>query len=269
MGSIRAWGIDVGSSTTKIVGVDGEGAVGWTLLEESQPRAEEQIERMLQQAAAAADGAIPRPLVATGYGRRLVAQAERAVTEITCHARGAHRLLGHGGTLVDIGGQDSKVIRLGPKGEVLDFAMNDKCAAGTGRFLETTGRRLGVEIGRVGEVALAARDEATLSSTCTVFAESEIVSLLAHGVGVEPILKGLHRALVQRLVAMIHQVGLTAPLLLSGGVARNPAVARLLEAETGEAVVIPPHPQLMGAYGAALAAMESAGARSGRGGATS
>lgn len=255
MGDIRAWGIDVGSSTTKFVGVDAEGTMAWHRLEESEPRAEEQIERMLQRAAAEVGGAIPRPLVATGYGRKLVAQADRAVTEITCHAKGAYRTLGHGGTLVDVGGQDSKVIKLGAQGEVLDFAMNDKCAAGTGRFLESTCRRLGVELDRLGEVTLAARDEAVLSSTCTVFAESEIVSLLAHGVGVEPILKGLHRALVQRLVAMIRTVGLTPPLMFSGGVARNPAVARLLEAETGETVVVPPHPQLLGAYGAALMAM--------------
>lgn len=256
MGDIRAWGIDVGSSTTKFVGVDAGGTMAWHFLEDSEPRAEEQIERMLQRAAAQIGGASPRPLVATGYGRRLVAQADRAITEITCHAKGAYRALGRGGTLVDVGGQDSKVIKLGANGEVLDFAMNDKCAAGTGRFLENTCRRLGVDLERLGEVTLAARDEAVLSSTCTVFAESEIVSLLAHGVGVEPILKGLHRALVQRLVAMVRTVGLTPPLMLSGGVARNPAVARLLEAETGETVVVPPHPQLLGAYGAALVALE-------------
>ena len=258
MSDIRAWGIDVGSSTTKIVGVDASGTMSWHLLEESEPRAEEQIERMLLRAAAAGDGHGASPLVATGYGRKLVPQADRVVTEITCHAKGAYRALGHGGTLVDVGGQDSKVIKLGAKGEVLDFAMNDKCAAGTGRFLENACRRLGVDLERLGEITLAARDEVVLSSTCTVFAESEIVSLLAHGAGVEPILKGLHRALVQRLVAMIRSVGLTPPLMLSGGVARNPALAQLLEVETGETVVVPPHPQLLGAYGAALVALETA-----------
>lgn len=268
MTGLRAWGIDVGSSTTKIVGVDAEGGLCWHLLEESEPRAEEQIERLLQRAAEAgrsldrpgeAIGLSSGPLVATGYGRKLVRRADSVVTEITCHARGAYRVLGHGGTLVDVGGQDSKVIGLSPRGQVLDFAMNDKCAAGTGRFLENTSRRLGVELERLGEVALSAHGEATLSSTCTVFAESEIVSLLAHGVAAEPILKGLHRALVQRLVAMIRSVGLTPPLILSGGVARNLAIARLLEAETGETVIVPPHPQLMGAYGAALVALERLG----------
>ena len=264
MSGIRAWGIDVGSSTTKIVGVDAEGVLHWHVLEDSEPRAEEQIERLLQRAAEAARSAEvgdaqARPLVATGYGRKLVRQADRVVTEITCHARGVYRALGHGGTLVDVGGQDSKVIGLSPEGEVLDFARNDKCAAGTGRFLENTSRRLGVDLEHLGEVALSARDEATLSSTCTVFAESEIVSLLAHGVAVEPILKGLHRALVERLVAMIRTVGLRPPLMLSGGVARNPAIARLLEAETGQRVIVPPHPQLMGAYGAALVALEKVG----------
>ena len=264
MADIRAWGIDVGSSTTKIVGVDASGGLCWHLLEDSEPRAEEQIERLMCSAdAEVGDGHPAVPLVATGYGRRLVRRADGVVTEITCHARGAFRALGHGGTLVDVGGQDSKVIGLSPQGQVLDFAMNDKCAAGTGRFLENTSRRLGVELDRLGEVALSAEGEATLSSTCTVFAESEIVSLLAHGVAAEPILKGLHRALVQRLVAMIRSVGLTPPLILSGGVARNPAIARLLEAETGETVLVPPHPQLMGAYGAALLALAKIGERAG------
>ncbi len=259
MAGVVALGIDVGSTTTKIVGVDGSGSLLWHVLEPADPRGEDQIERMLAQARREAAGA-SLPLVATGYGRRLVRAADRVVTEITCHARGVYRLLGHGGTLVDIGGQDSKVIRIGEAGEVVDFAMNDKCAAGTGRFLENTARRLGVPLEGLGEVALAASEEVAISSTCTVFAESEVVSLLAHGASVESILRGLHRALIRRIAAMIRSVGLTAPLMLSGGVVRNAAVPRLLEAETGQPVVVPPHPQLMGAYGAALIALESAAA---------
>ena len=254
----HALGIDVGSTTTKIVGVDADGDLIWHLLEATEPRIEEQIDRLL---ASVPDGGAPRggsarPLVATGYGRRLVRQADRSVTEITCHARGVYRHLAHGGTLVDIGGQDSKVIDIGPKGDVIDFAMNDKCAAGTGRFLENTARRLGVELDKLGEVSLSASEEVTITSTCTVFAESEIVSLLAHGVAVEPILKGLHRSLIRRILAMIRTVGLVPPLMLSGGVVRNPAIPCMLEEETGERVVVPPQPQLMGAYGAALIALE-------------
>jgi len=244
------------------VGVDAEGNLAWHFLEQADPRVEDQIERFLALAPSLSPllaggmkgGAIP--LVATGYGRKLVRQSTRSVTEITCHARGVYRELGHGGTLVDIGGQDSKVIGISPKGDVVDFSMNDKCAAGTGRFLENTARRLGVPLEQMGQVALSASEEVSISSTCTVFAESEIVSLIAHGVAVEPILRGLHRSLIQRVVAMIRTVGLTPPLMLSGGVVQNQAIAWMLEEETDEKVVVPRHPQLMGAYGAALIAFD-------------
>ena len=254
--SICALGIDVGSTTVKIAGVDAEGNLAWHFLEPADPRVEDQIERFLARARQETSKVWNAPLVATGYGRKLVRQATRSVTEITCHAKGVYRELAHGGTLVDIGGQDSKVIGISPKGDVVDFSMNDKCAAGTGRFLENTARRLGVPLERMGQVALSASDEVSISSTCTVFAESEIVSLIAHGVAVEPILRGLHRSLIQRVVAMIRTVGLVPPLMLSGGVVQNQAIPRMLEEETGEKVVVPRHPQLMGAYGAALIALD-------------
>jgi predicted CoA-substrate-specific enzyme activase len=262
---ISALGIDVGSATVKIVGVDDAGDMRWDVLEPVQARAEDQITRLVLRARQACsdlgDAAVPQgasrtPLVATGCGRGLVHQAVRAMTEITCHARGVFREVGHGGTLVDVGGQDSKVIAIGQGGEVTDFAMNDKCAAGTGRFLENAARHLGVPLEALGRVALESREEVRISSTCTVFAESEIVSLLAHGVAVEPIVRGIHRALIVRLVAMIRSVGLAAPLMLSGGVVCNPAIGAMLAEETGQKVVLPRHPQLMGAYGAALIALE-------------
>jgi predicted CoA-substrate-specific enzyme activase len=223
------------------------------MLEPADPRVEIQVERFLDQSREVAQSADIQ-LVATGYGRKLVSQATRQVTEITCHARGVFQELKHGGTLVDIGGQDSKVISIGPHGEVVDFAMNDKCAAGTGRFLENTASRLNVPLDNLGDVTLSADSEVTISSTCTVFAESEVVSLLAHGVPLEPILKGLHRSLIKRIIAMVRTVGMTVPLMLSGGVVRNPAIPHMLEEETGEVVIIPKFPQLMGAYGAALVA---------------
>jgi predicted CoA-substrate-specific enzyme activase len=257
---IHALGIDVGSTTTKIVGIDAQGDMIWHFLEQTDPRVEDQVERFLERARAEQvsgnSNVQPAPLVATGYGRNLVRQATRKVTEITCHARGVYRELHHGGTLVDIGGQDSKVIGISPKGDVIDFVMNDKCAAGTGRFLENTASRLGVTLDSMGEVALSAAEEVPISSTCTVFAESEVISLIAHGVAVQSILRGLHRALIKRILAMIRTVGLTPPLMLSGGVVRNPAIAKMLEEETGEQVVLPRYPQLMGAYGAALIALK-------------
>lgn len=253
MSEISAFGLDVGSTTLKIVGIDQSGSMVWHMLEPADPRVELQVERFLDQSREVAQSADIQ-LVATGYGRKLVSQASRQVTEITCHARGVFHELKHGGTLVDIGGQDSKVISIGPHGEVVDFAMNDKCAAGTGRFLENTASRLNVPLDDLGDVTLSADSEVTISSTCTVFAESEVVSMLAHGVPLEPILKGLHRSLIKRIIAMVRTVGMTVPLMLSGGVVRNPAVPHMLEEETGEAVIIPKFPQLMGAYGAALVA---------------
>ena len=254
---ICALGIDVGSTTTKIVGVDTAGNLVWHHIEQADPRVEEQVEEFL---ARAKEKGAPEnmPLVATGYGRALVHQATRKVTEITCHARGIYRELKHGGTLVDIGGQDSKVIGISPTGDVIDFSMNDKCAAGTGRFLENSANRLRVPLNEVGKVALATSKEVSISSTCTVFAESEIISLIAHGVGVDAILRGLHRSLIKRIVAMVKTVGLVSPLMLSGGVAQNPAIHALLEEETHTQVILPRHPQLMGAYGAALMALNLA-----------
>ena len=252
---VRAFGIDVGSTTVKMVGVDTQGNLAWHCLERAEPRVEDQLERFLARAHETSE-VYPVPLVATGYGRKLVRQAARAVTEITCHARGIYRELGRGGTLVDIGGQDSKVIGIGPQGDVTDFAMNDKCAAGTGRFLENTASRLSVPLERMGQVALSAASEVAISNTCTVFAESEVISLIAHGVAVESILRGLHRSLVKRIVAMIRAVGLAPPLMLSGGVAQNQAIPHMLEEETGEKVILPRSPQLVGAYGAALIALD-------------
>ena len=251
----RALGLDIGSTTAKIVAVDADGAMVWHRLETTDPRIEAQVERFLE-AAGEALGTTGLPLVATGYGRNLVHRADRKVTEITCHARGVFRALGHGGTLIDIGGQDSKVIVIGDRGNVLAFSMNDKCAAGTGRFLENTAARLHVALDDMGREALATGEEVSISSTCTVFAESEIVSLLARGAAVESVVRGLHRSLVQRVVSMVRAAGKQAPILLSGGVARNEAVRRFLAEALSEEVLLPEHPQLMGAYGAAILALQ-------------
>lgn len=252
---IAALGIDVGSTTVKMVGVNNAGKMIWDHLEPVDPRVEKQVDSFLNKLKEEINSLEGIPFIATGYGRNLVHQAARKITEITCHTKGVYHQLGHGGTLVDIGGQDSKVIVVGDQGEVLDFAMNDKCAAGTGRFLENSAARMQIPIEKMGSVALSATEEVAISSTCTVFAESEIISMVANGIGVEPILMGLHRSLVKRVMSMVRSVGLVPPLLLSGGVVKNPAIRKIIEEETKERVFLPAHPQLMGAYGAALLAL--------------
>ena len=254
MGDIRALGIDAGSTTTKIVGVDSAGALIWHLMDRTDPKGDEQIRAMIADGEVAAGGTVP--IVATGYGRKLATGVDRAATEITCHARGVFRALGRPGTLVDIGGQDSKVIRIGGKGTVADFAMNDKCAAGTGRFFENVAYRLRIDLSELDEYALSTTLETPISSTCTVFAESEIISMLARGTELAPILRGVHRALVRRVAAMARAIGVQGDLFLSGGVARNRAVQAMLAEELGgDYVTVPEHAQLMGAYGAALTAL--------------
>jgi len=246
-----AFGIDLGSTTTKLVAVDARGALLLERVEATAPTMAQQAEALVAEARAALS-APDAPLVATGYGRHLVASAQRQVTEITCHARGVFHATGRPCTLIDIGGQDTKVISVGARGKVLSFAMNDKCAAGTGRFLEVAAQRLQLSLDAFGPVALEGVEEEPLSSTCVVFAESEMISLLARGVALAPIVRGLHRSLVRRVAALARGAGVRDPVLLSGGVARNPAVRALLEDELGLAVTVPPHPQLAGAWGAAL-----------------
>lgn len=256
MTAVAGIGIDAGSTTCKMVAVDARGEIVATRLEAADPRIELQVAAMVEGLHAAHGTPAGLPCVATGYGRKLVKCADRQVTEITCHARGVFRDLQRSGTLVDIGGQDSKVIRIGSDGRPLDFVMNDKCAAGTGRFLEHTAGRLGVEIGDLGERVLANGAEEQITSTCTVFAESEIISLIARGADLDAILRGLHRSLVGRIVAMIRSIAWAPPVMLSGGVALNSAVRVMIGEALGETVTVPPEPQLTGAYGAALLALE-------------
>lgn len=253
-----ALGVDVGSTTCKAVALDAEGRLVASRVEPADPRAEPQVERLL--GALAAEAGAGLPVGATGYGRKRV-RAARALTEITCHARGAFARTGRAGLLVDMGGQDTKVIRIGPAGEVLDFAMNDKCAAGTGRFLEVILARLRVPLEEVAEqVARAARGVA-VSSTCTVFAESEVISLVAAGEPVEGIVRGLHQALAARVAALARSAvsGGGGEIHMSGGVALNGAMRAALEEALGREVRVVPEPQLVGAIGAALSVLARAG----------
>lgn len=195
-------------------------------------------------------------IVTTGYGRDLIPGRSRSVTEITCHARGAASCVPGARTVVDIGGQDSKVIALDETGYVMDFVMNDKCAAGTGRFLEVMAEKLGVDLGDFEYQWSLSPNGSRISSTCTVFAESEVVSLLSQGVAVASIIRGLCDSVATRVVNMGRKVGFREPVVLTGGVSLNGAVRRSLERILGMRVVVHPMSVFMGAYGAALIARD-------------
>ena len=195
-------------------------------------------------------------IIATGYGRKSVAIADKVVTEIMCHAAGARFLDPSVRSLIDIGGQDSKAVVMDGNGKVINFTMNDKCAAGTGRFLEVMARALEADLDEFGELSLKAERPAKISSLCTVFAESEVISLISKGETRENIIAGIHEAIASRVAAMANRIGLAAPIMLTGGVARNIGVVRALEKAIGMSVVVSPHAQVAGAIGAASLAQE-------------
>jgi predicted CoA-substrate-specific enzyme activase len=243
-----AIGIDVGSTSCKAVAIDAGGRILDKLVEPAHPRIEEQSTRMLQ---ALRERVGEAPVGATGYGRKRV-KAGKVLTEITCHARGAWAAAATPGVLIDIGGQDTKVIRLGAGGEVLDFAMNEKCAAGTGRFLEVILGRLQVPFDAVAKMVAEAPRAVAVSSTCTVFAESEVISLVAQGEPVEGIVKGLLQSLASRVAALGGVLPDGCRVFMSGGVALNAAMVLTLGAALRRPIEVLPEPQLVGALGAAL-----------------
>ena len=251
-------GIDIGSLSTEAVLLDAEGAEAGSAIvatgASTRKACEEALSRALSIAGAGAS--CVAYTISTGYGREMVATADRRVTEIPCHARGARHLFPEARTVFDIGGQDSKVIRLSHEGKVADFAMNDKCAAGTGRFLEVMARTLEMDLEELGPRSLLSAKALTVSSMCTVFAESEVVSLIASGASPEDIARGIHNAVADRIAALAERVGMAPPAVMTGGVAKNPGARRALEERFGFPLLVPEEPQLTGALGAALLARE-------------
>jgi predicted CoA-substrate-specific enzyme activase len=193
-------------------------------------------------------------IVATGYGRINIPFADKNITEISCHARGVINFFADTRTVVDVGGQDSKVIKLDTNGNPVDFLMNDKCAAGTGRFLEVMAKALEIDIENFAEIFMKTDGKVDISSTCTVFAESEIVSLIGHGVDKNKIIKGLTYSITDRLISMIERIGLEEPVCMTGGVAKNLAVVKALEEKLDIRINVPEEPQITGALGAAMLA---------------
>lgn len=195
-------------------------------------------------------------IVVTGYGRIALEEAHKTVTEITCHARGIAELYPEVRTIIDIGGQDSKVIRINEKGRVIDFAMNDKCAAGTGRFLQVMANTLGLDVSELAE-AENLEEMVGINSMCTVFAESEIVSLMARGASKGGIIAGIHQSVAKRVAGMAKRVGLQEKIAFTGGVALNRGVKNALLRELGTDIMVPEVCQFTGALGAALLAFEA------------
>ena len=254
-------GIDAGSTTSKVVLLQGREVVA-SALAPTGPNAKRTVDGLLDNALA--EVGLPREdvsrAVATGYGRRLIDAAHKVVTEITAHARGACRLYCGDRplrTVIDIGGQDSKVILLGDDGALEDFAMNDKCAAGTGRFLEVMARATEVELDQLGAASLRAAQPLPVNSLCTVFAESEVISLLSRGEDVADVIAGVHASIARRIAAMAKRVGVHEPGFFSGGPAKNIGLRRALAAELGVELVVPPEPQMVAALGAAIVAQET------------
>ncbi|MBN7774110.1 acyl-CoA dehydratase activase [Clostridium aminobutyricum] len=194
--------------------------------------------------------------VVTGYGRMTYAKADLQITEITCHAKGVFYLYPNARSIIDIGGQDAKAIKLSPDGKVENFQMNEKCAAGTGRFFEVMARVLNCKIDELAELAAQSEESVPISSVCTVFAESEVISQLASGATPQAVAKGAHQSVAKRVAGLCNRVGLAPDVIMTGGVALNYSLVKSLEEEIGLPIIIPESPQTMGALGAAVFARE-------------
>jgi len=199
-----------------------------------------------------------RYVVATGYGRINVPFADKQFTEVTCHAKAVVHLFPRARTVIDIGGQDAKAIRIDPHGKIVDFAMNDKCAAGSGRFIEVIADSLGVSLDEVGDLSLQSRTPAKISNICTIWAQQEVAARLAQGVGVSDLLAGVHHSLADRIVRMVNRLRVEDAVVLTGGGAKNKGLLRSLSEQLGHEVLVPEEPLITGALGAALLGKEIA-----------
>ena len=246
-------GIDIGSLSTEAVILDKKKILAVIIIptgSNSKKAAEKALNMALEKSGLSPDEL--DYIVATGYGRVSAHFAHKKVTEISCHGKGAFSLDPAVRTVIDIGGQDSKVIRLNSRGKVVDFVMNEKCAAGTGRFLEVMAQALETDLEEMSRPAPSSTKTAHISSKCTVFAESEVVSFIAEGYPREEIIKGIIYSVVEQTISMVRRVGVEEVIMMTGGVAKNNAVRKALEETLGIRVTVPEEPQAVGALGAAL-----------------
>ena len=251
-------GIDSGSTSTDVVILDKDRNITASVIMPTGAGAANGAERALEEALkqAGLEREDLDAVVTTGYGRTAISDGDKSITEITCHARGAHFLDPSVRTVVDIGGQDSKVIRLNEDGTVKNFVMNDKCAAGTGRFLEMMAKTMEISLDELSKVGLSYQEDITISSMCTVFAESEVVSLIAQNKPTDDIVHGLNKAVASKTASLVKRVGGEEAYMMTGGVAQNKGLVKTLEERLGTSLVVSDKSQLCGALGAALFAAD-------------
>lgn len=251
-------GVDSGSTSTNAVILDDKkNIVAYEVIRtgaKSGDSAQQILETVLKKAGLKRDDIAL--IFSTGYGRVSIPYADENITEISCHGRGAHYYNLEVRTVLDIGGQDSKAISLNEKGEVTDFVMNDKCAAGTGRFLEMMARTLEIGVEELGPVSLQSKEDIEITSMCSVFAESEVISLIARNREISDIAHGIHRAIAGRAASLIGRVGLKEVVMMTGGVAKNQGLIKALEEKLGTGLYICEQPEIVGALGAALYALD-------------
>lgn len=250
-------GIDIGSSSSKVAIIDEKkqlAAVTVINLGTGTSAHEEAIKAAMKQADITAEDI--SYTVVTGYGRVNYENADKQITEITCHAKGVNYLTREAKTIVDIGGQDAKVIKLNEEGQVANFVMNEKCAAGTGRFLEVMARVLGCGLADLSDLADCSTVEVSISNVCTVFAESEVISRLSAGEKIEDVARGAHVAIAKRVAGMCNRVGYAPKVVMTGGVALNSNMVDALSKELECLIEVVPHCQAAGAIGAAVFAYE-------------
>jgi len=250
-------GIDIGSTMTKVIIVDRKETILTAIIGPTGVEHRHQALQVMNEALGQSSLTFDELdfIVATGYGRINVPFADKQVTEITCHARGIRAIFPTARIIIDVGGQDSKGIKLDSAGKVADFIMNDKCAAGTGRFLEVIAETLGIKLTDLGNISLTARNYVKISNTCTVFAEHEVTSRLAEGAQIPEIVAGLHESIAGRVVNMVRHLGIEKDVVVTGGGAKNSGLVKAIADKVGFPVLVPPEPFLTGALGAALLGM--------------
>ena len=253
-------GIDVGSTQTKAIILNEERRIVGRALIDTGAYISQAAERSF--AKALEDSGLRREevgyVVGTGYGRFKVTFGDAQITEISCHARGANLIFPNTRTVIDMGGQDAKGIKIGEAGDVKDFVMNDKCAAGTGRFLANSAEALGLPLDAIGPLALKGTNPVRLSTVCAVFVESDIMSYVAQGKKVEDILAGVHSAIAARTIALVRRVGIEPEVTFTGGVSLNIGMVKALEQKLEMPLNVSPESHFVGAIGAALMALERA-----------